>query len=156
MNVLVAGACGEMTQNTRSSSTDIPWYACIHIWSTARIGLLAGTCFGNKACFLLFAHFLATAHFLSTIFHSLFSYSPSHLLSPSRFTYFILLATKFICCVDALKLRQQPFERNSLSIDSNVAVTFLFFTPFVAEVPYHILLYVVVHCTKGVVEPTYK
>ena len=31
-----------------------------------------------------------------------------------------------------------------------------FFTTFVPEVPYHILLYVVVHCTKGVVEPTYK
>ena len=33
-----------------------------------------------------------------------------------------------------------------------------FFTPFVPEVPYryHILLYVVVHCTKGVVELTYK
>ena len=31
-----------------------------------------------------------------------------------------------------------------------------FFTPFVAEVPYHILLYVVVHCKKGVVELTYK
>ena len=31
-----------------------------------------------------------------------------------------------------------------------------FFTPFVPEVHYHILLYVVVHCTKGVVELTYQ
>ena len=31
-----------------------------------------------------------------------------------------------------------------------------FFTPFVPEVPYNILLYLVVHCTKGVVELTYK
>ena len=32
----------------------------------------------------------------------------------------------------------------------------IFFTPFVAEVPNHILLYGVGHKTKGVVELTYK
>ena len=33
---------------------------------------------------------------------------------------------------------------------------FYFFTPFVAEAPHHILLYVVGCCTKGVVVLTYK
>ena len=50
-----------------------------------------------------------------------------------------------------------PIWTKGLPLKVIYMISFIpFFTPFVAEVHYHILLYVVVHCTKGVVELTYK
>ena len=46
--------------------------------------------------------------------------------------------------------------RHKCQYGSKINMNLQLFTPFVPEMPYHILLYVVVHCTKGVVELTYK
>ena len=51
------------------------------------------------------------------------------------------------------KRRIQHFYSRYHQSESNYI---LFFTPFVAEAPHHILLYVVGCCTKGAVELTYK
>ena len=56
-----------------------------------------------------------------------------------------------------LPLGELGCERNLLLSTLVRTVPFLYsFTPFVAEAPHHILLYVVGRCTKGVVELTYE
>ena len=59
------------------------------------------------------------------------------------------------------EMRQRNVPRNRITFVGSCALAahsggILFFTPFVAEAPHNILLYVVVCCTKGVVRLTYE